>query len=83
MARGMLSADARNPQMGLHNVVCADSVYWCRLHEVWLSEEDVTRKGCNAKHTLDMIATRRCGNIEKKEFYEWHELVMPNKKKKR
>ena len=82
MARGMLSADARNPQMGLHNVICSDPVYWGRLHEVWMSEEDVVRKGCKARHTLDMIATRRCGNIEKKDFHEWYERVMPKKKKK-
>lgn len=83
MARGMLSADARNPQMGLRNTICADPVYWCRLHEVWMSEEDVTRKGCKARRTLDMIATRRCGNIEQRDFQEWYERVMPRKKKKK
>ena len=77
----MLSADARNPQMGLHNVICSDPVYWCRLHEVWMSEEDVVRKGCKARHTLDMIATRHCGNIENRNFWEWYERVMPRKKK--
>lgn len=79
----MLSADARNPQIGLHNAICSDSVYWCRLHEVWMSEEDVVRKGCKDRRTLDMIATRRCGNIEKRDFQEWYERVMPKKKKKR
>lgn len=81
MARGMLSADARNPRMGLFDTTCEDPVYWCRLHEVWMSEEDVVRKGCKAKHTLDMIATRRCGNIGKRDFQEWYERVMSRKKR--
>ena len=81
VARGMLSADARNPRMGLFDTVCEDPVYWCRLHEVWLSEEDVVRKGCKSRRTMDMIATRRCGNIEKRDFQEWYNRVMPRKKK--
>jgi hypothetical protein len=59
-------ADVRNPWMGLDGVVCVDPVYWCRLHEVWLSSEDVNRKKCFAKQTYDMISTYRCNCLEEK-----------------
>lgn len=59
-------ADTRNPWMGLNGVVCKDPAYWCRMHEVWLSEEDVARKKCLARLTYDMIATRKCNCIERK-----------------
>lgn len=62
----MPKADTRNPRMGLNGVVCEHPAYWCRLHEVWLSEEDVERKRCRAKPTYDMIATRRCNCLERK-----------------
>ena len=52
--------------MGLDGVICKDPVYWCRLHEVWLSEADVERKKCFAKPTYDMIGTRRCNCIERR-----------------
>jgi hypothetical protein len=59
-------ADTRNPLMGLDGIVCKDPVYWCRLHEVWLSEEDVKRKHCKDKLTYNMIATYRCNCLERK-----------------
>ena len=59
-------ADTRNPWMGLNGVVCKNPAYWCRMHEVWLSEEDVARKKCLARLTYDMIATRKCNCIERK-----------------
>lgn len=59
-------ADGRNPRMGLNGVVCKDPVYWCRLHEVWLSEEDVARKQCRAKPTHDMLGAFRCKCLEQK-----------------
>ena len=61
-------ADERVPDMGLDGVPCKDPKYWCRLHEVWLSEEDAQRKRCFAKPTFDMIGTVRCGNLERKEY---------------
>lgn len=60
-------ADQRNPYMGLDNKICKNPVYWCRLHEVWLSEEDVKKKRCLNKLTFDMINTYRCGNLVKKK----------------
>ena len=60
-------ADQRNPYMGLNNKICENPVYWCRLHQVWLSEEDVKKKKCLNKLTFDMISTYRCGNLVKKK----------------
>ena len=60
-------ADERNPNMGLNNKICKDPKYWCRLHKVWLSEEDVERKHCKNKLDAYMIEHRRCYNLEKKE----------------
>ena len=61
-------ADARNPRMGLNNKDCENPKYWCRIHEVWLSEEDVEEKGCRRKMTADMLGTRICGSLEKREY---------------
>lgn len=64
---GYLKADRRNPYMGLDNTVCRNPAYWCRLHQVWLSEEDVEKKKCTKKPTFDMIGFITCGNLEKKD----------------
>lgn len=61
-----LKADKKIPYMGLNNKICKDPVYWCRLHEVWLSEEDVVRKQCRCKPTFDMLDTKPCYNLEKR-----------------
>lgn len=60
-------ADTRNPWMGLDGQNCKNPVYWCRLHEVWLSESDVAQKKCLARLTYDMIATRKCNCLERKQ----------------
>lgn len=59
-------ADARNPLMGLDNKTCRQPEYWCRLHQVWLSGEDVQRKKCREKQDFDMLGTHRCGCLERK-----------------
>lgn len=61
-------ANQKNPRMGLNNKICIDPQYWCRLHQVWLSEKDVEQKGCKRKMTYDMIGTYVCNCLEKKEF---------------
>jgi hypothetical protein len=61
-------ANFSNPRMGLDNKVCINPAYWCRLHEVWLSEEDVKKKSCRTKPTFDLISTMRCTNLEKKNI---------------
>ena len=59
-------ADTRNPWMGLDGIICANPAFWCRMHEVWLSEEDVAKKKCHTRLTYDMIATRKCNCLERK-----------------
>lgn len=59
-------ADQRHPFMGLDNKICKNPVYWCRLHRVWLSEEDARRKKCKRKDDFDLIGTHRCGNLDRK-----------------
>lgn len=61
-----LTASKKYPLMGLDNKVCNNPKYWCRLHQVWLSEDDVKRKKCRNKHTFDMISTYRCNCLERK-----------------
>lgn len=67
MTKGYQKADYRSPYMGLDNKVCECPAYWCRLHEIWLSEEDVLKKKCFCKPTFDMLGVRKCGNIERRE----------------
>lgn len=61
-------ASFNNPWMGLNGKVCTSPAYWCRLHEVWLSEEDVNRKSCLTRLTYDMITRKRCNCLERKEL---------------
>lgn len=67
MGMTYMVADARNPYMGLNNKVCQKPAYWCRLHRVWLSKEDVRRRRCREKEDYNMIGTHRCRNLEKRE----------------
>ena len=60
-------ADQKHPFMGL-NKICQNPVYWCRLHQVWLSEEDVKWKRCKCRQTFDMIGTYWCSCLESKEL---------------
>lgn len=60
-------ADSHNPWMGLDGKICEKPIYWCRMHEVWLSEDDVTRKNCFARLSADMLIQRRCNCLERKE----------------
>ena len=60
-------ADCKNPWMGLDGQICKNPAYWCRLHEVWLSQSDVEKKKCNSKMTFDMLSVRKSNCLEKKE----------------
>lgn len=61
--------------MGLDNKVCRSPDYWCRLHQVWLSEQDVARKKCKEKLTFDMLGTHRCWNLEKRKAVKIHGFI--------
>nr|DAQ28188.1 MAG TPA: hypothetical protein [Caudoviricetes sp.] len=50
--------------LGLNNKICKNPRYWCRLHEIYLSEDDVILKHCKCKQTFDMLGSYRCGNLE-------------------
>ena len=54
----------RKVYMGLNNKICQHLKYWCRLHEIYLSEQDVMKKHCKNKFTMDMISQYRCVNLE-------------------
>ncbi len=66
-----LKANASNPNMGLHNKPCKNPAYWCRLHEVWLSEADVSIRQCKSKLSADMIERKPCSCLEKKNYNEF------------
>lgn len=59
-------ADKRNPYMGLNNKICENPVYWCRMHQVWLSEDDVKRRNCMKRQTFDMMGTYQCSCLSKR-----------------
>lgn len=65
---GYKIADGRNPYMGLNNTVCKNPVFWCKIHNVWLSEEDIKLKKCMCKPTFDMMGSIRCGGLAKREI---------------
>jgi hypothetical protein len=54
--------------MGLDNKICTNPKYWCRKHEVWLSEEDVEKKGCKRRQTIDMMSVYTCHCLQEKEY---------------
>lgn len=62
-------ADANHPRMGLGNKLCINPKYWCRSHQIWLSENDVKKKECFHKPTIDMISYEKCRCLEKADYY--------------
>lgn len=50
--------------IGLNGKLCRNPKYWCRLHEIYLSEQDIIKKHCKNKYTFDMISQYECGNLE-------------------
>lgn len=50
--------------MGLNNKICQNPAYWCRLHEIYLSEKDVKQRRCKNLCSVDMIDTYRCMDLE-------------------
>ena len=74
-------ADNKHPRMGLNNKLCIKPKYWCRLHQVWMSEEDVKKKRCNCRPTLDMISVQKCVNLEEKNYEAWkNSLSVPKER---
>ena len=71
-----LKADARHPNMGINNKPCKDPKYWCRIHEFWLSEDDVQKKGCRAKMSADMMERRLCTSLEERDYKEFKKNLL-------
>lgn len=53
--------------MGLNNKICVNPMYWCRRHEVFLSELDAERRHCRNKLTYDMRGYERCSCLQNLE----------------
>ncbi|MDO4301563.1 MAG: hypothetical protein Q4D26_09270 [Clostridia bacterium] len=49
-----------HPKMGLNNKICENPVAYCKSHQVYLSDADVTRKKCRRKPTTDLIGFNQC-----------------------
>lgn len=74
-----LIADQRHPFMGLNNKICKNPIYWCRLHQVWLSEGDVKRKHCMNKISYNMMEKYKCGNLERKVVKKMKKVPIKDK----
>lgn len=68
MKQTWAKADFRNPCMGIENRICKNLKYWCRLHQVWLSEEDAVNRKCFCRPTYNLMFERKCNCIEIKEY---------------
>ncbi len=59
--------------IGLNNSECKNPVYYCRSKKVFLSTDDVEKKGCLRKPTADMISTKTCQWLMTTEEFEKYE----------
>lgn len=59
--------------IGLDNKECKNPAFYCRSKKVFLSQEDVEKKGCNVKPTADMISTRVCKWLMTVDEFEKYE----------
>lgn len=53
-----------HPAMGLDNTVCANPVAYCISKRVYLSTDDVAKKKCTQKPTIDLIGAFRCNWLQ-------------------
>ena len=53
--------------IGLDNKICINPMYWCRRHEVFLSESDVERRHCLNKLSFDMRGYYSCSCLQNLE----------------
>jgi len=57
--------------IGLDNKECKTPKYYCKSHNIYLSEEDVNKKKCLCKLTPDMISERKCNWLMTIQEYEY------------
>ena len=56
--------------LGLFDKECSDPKFYCRCHNLFLSESDVEFKKCYHKPTKDMISEMVCPYIQTFEEYK-------------
>ena len=56
--------------IGLNNQICKNPTHYCKIHLVYLSDEDIKRKKCMCKPTFDMIGTTSCRSLMTIEEYQ-------------
>lgn len=69
MHRNNMDHHAEGEYIGLDNKICEDPRYYCSIHLVYLTDEDVKRKKCKCKPTFDMIGTTTCRSLIPIEEY--------------
>ena len=65
-----LKTTDKQKYMGLDNKICENPSYFCKIHQVYLSEDDVARKKCLCKPSLDMLSVNKCKSILTISEYE-------------
>lgn len=63
MYKNNMNYHPKNKYIGLNNKICENPQYYCKIHLVYLSAEDVKRKKCLCKPTFDMIGTTTCKSL--------------------
>lgn len=63
MYKNNMDSHSEGKYIGLDNKVCENPKYYCKIHLVYLSAEDVKRKKCMCKPTFDMIGTTTCKSL--------------------
>ena len=64
--------------IGLYGKKIENPAYYCRSHNIYLTEEDVKLKKCLCKTTSDMISTRHCKWLEKMDEHKEENLLRSN-----
>lgn len=60
MKKGKYKTVDDHPLMGLDNAVCRKPVAYCISKRVYLSADDMVKKRCTCKPTVDLIGEVRC-----------------------
>ena len=63
MYKNNMDPGYQDQYIGLDNKICENPEYYCKIHLVYLSSEDVERKKCLCKPSFDMIGTHRCKSL--------------------
>ena len=58
----------------LDGKICDNPKYYCKLHLVYLSDEEVERKKCLCKPTFDLIGTTTCRSLITIDKYDKEQI---------